>query len=77
MQFAPDFWDVYDDAQKRLAQDPEFTAVGETIESTLEKFRQQELLERLTDALQVQTLMLANEIYQLARFRQDRAEPTV
>ena len=77
MQFAPDFWAVYDDAQKRLAQDPEFKALGETIETSLERFRQQELLERLTDALQVQTLMLANEIYQLARFQQDRAEPSV
>ena len=77
MQFAPDFWAVYDDAQKHLAQDPEFKALGETIETSLERFRQQELLERLTDALQVQTLMLANEIYQLARFQQDRAEPSV
>ncbi len=73
MQFAHDFWNVYDAAQARLEQNSEYQQIEVEIEGTLGQFRQQDLLETLTNALQMQTLMIANEIYQMARFKADEA----
>lgn len=73
MQFAHDFWDVYDLAQRRLEQLAEYQEIETEIVESLKKFRQQDLLETLTNALQMQNLMLANEIYQLTQLKIDNA----
>ncbi|MDD2534629.1 MAG: hypothetical protein PHC86_08015 [Eubacteriales bacterium] len=67
MQFTNDFWHVYDAAQKRLADDPEYIQIENEISNTLEQFQQQDLLEHLTNAMEMQYMLLANEIYKISQ----------
>jgi hypothetical protein len=64
MKFSNDFWDVYDAAQKDLSNDPEYCQIELEIRATLECFKDLALLERLTNAMQMQSTLLANEIYE-------------
>ena len=69
MKFSNEFWDVYDAAQKLLSSNPEYCQIESDIHDTLEKFEDQDLLEQLTNALQMQSTFLAYEVYVTAKQR--------
>ncbi len=67
MKFSNDFWVVYDTAQKHLSNNPEYSQLESDIIETLEQFEDQAMLERLTNALQMQSTLLAHAIYLTAK----------